>query len=422
MKAAYLPSNSKSSDERDTIKVLMVDDDPSYLDLCSRLLARSTVVNFKIDLAANITDAFYKCKTHDYDCLLVDYKLPDGRGTDIIDLLNEYIEQKQYQDRVPPPTIIVTADGGQHAATQAIRAGAEDFIAKRHVTTQSVRRAVVHAVEKSRLETSVKQRSFALEQANELLESANRQLESNRREILNFYHTLSHEVKTPLAAAREFISLVKDGAAGEVKEEQKELLEYAMESCDHIKHQFTDLLQLTRMDSGKVQLNLQSVLVQNIISRCVASVSESLRDKGIELHVSEIDPTLTVHCDNDRIVQVISNLLTNAVRFTDTGGTITLSIKSMDSEHQVQVIVADTGRGISEENLEHIFERLYQVDSSNTDASQTGLGLGLSICRELLRLHDCVLHVESKLGVGSQFFFNLPQFKTEALLNEAEAA
>lgn len=421
MKPAYLPPNSESSDERDVIKILLVDDDPSYLDLCSRLLSRSTAVDFKVDLAANIRDAFCKCKTHEYDCLLVDYKLPDGRGTDIIDLLDEYIEQNNIRDRIPPPTIIVTADSGQHAATQAIRAGAEDFIAKRDVTPQSVRRAVVHAVEKARLETSVKQRSLALEQAYDLLESANRQLESKRREILNFYHTLSHEVKTPLAAAREFISLVKDGAAGEIKEQQRELLDYAMESCDHIKHQFTDLLQLTRMDSGKVKLDKQSVLVQNIASRCVASVSESLREKGIDLKVSEIDPQLSVHCDTDRIVQVISNLLTNAVRFTDSGGKITLTVKTLEQEQKVQVIVTDTGRGISEENLEHIFDRLYQVDSSNTDASQTGLGLGLSICRELLQLHDCQLQVSSELGIGSQFFFDLPQSIPKATQHETAA-
>jgi signal transduction histidine kinase len=415
---AHFLTSMDSFDEQEPINLLLVDDDPSYLDLSSRLLARSNSVEFNVDTASNIRDAFCKCKTHDYECLLVDYKLPDGSGTDIIDLLDEYFEGMDQRDRIPPPTIIVTADAGQHAATQAIRAGAVDFIAKRDVTPQSVRRAIIHAVEKSRLETSVKQRSVALENAYELLENANKQLESKRREILNFYHTLSHEVKTPLAAAREFVSLVKDGAAGEIQDEQRELLEYAMDSCDQIKYQFTELLELARIDSGKMKLDLRTVTLDKIVKRCVASVAESLRKKRIEIVVSDIDPALTVYCDTDRIVQVISNLLTNAVRFTDTGGKISLSLLDLQSDRKVRVIVTDTGCGIAEDELDLVFERLYQVDRTGTESTQTGLGLGLSICRELLNLHDCQLRVSSNLGIGSEFYFELPQTAVEEVQTE----
>ncbi len=416
---AHFQSCRDSREEQDPIRLLLVDDDPSYLDLCSRILARSNSVEFNVDTASSIKDAFFKCRNHEFDCLLVDYKLPDGSGTDIIDLLDEYVEQLEQRDRIPPPTIIVTADGGQHAATQAIRAGAKDFIAKCDVTPQSVRRAIVHAVEKSRLEMSVKQRSVALEQAYEVIENANKQLESKRREILSFYHTLSHEVKTPLAAAREFVSLVKDGAAGEIQDDQRELLGYAMDSCDQIKYQFTELLDMARIDSGKMKLNQQTVILKHIVKRCVASVADNLRIKGIDIVVSDIDPTLTVYCDTDRIVQVISNLLTNAVRFTEAGGTITLTLLNLQSEQKVRVIVADTGCGIAEDELDLIFERLYQVEVIDPESSQNGLGLGLSICRELLNLHDSQLIVSSELGAGTQFCFELPQTTSENVLTGA---
>ncbi len=418
---AHFQSSRDSREEQDPIRLLLVDDDPSYLDLCNRLLTRSSSLDFKVDTASNIKDAFFKCRNQEFDCLLVDYKLPDGSGTDIIDLLDEYVEQLEEHDRIPPPTIIVTADGGQHAATQAIRAGAKDFIAKCDVTPQSVRRAIRHAVEKYRLETSVKQRSVALEQAYEVIENANKQLESKSREILNFYHSLSHEVKTPLAAAREFVSLVKDGAAGEIQDDQRELLEYAMDSCDQIKHQFTELLDMARIDSGKMTLNQQTVGLDHIVKRCVASVAESLRTKGIEIVVSDIDPLLTAYCDSDRVVQVISNLLTNAVRFTETGGTITLTLLNLEVEQKIRVIVADTGCGIAADELDLVFERLYQVEGTNTESSHSGLGLGLSICRELLNLHNCQLNVSSELGIGSQFSFEIPQSTPEVSLTEVAA-
>lgn len=418
---AHFQSCRDNREEQDPIRLLLVDDDPSYLDLCNRLLTRSTSADFKVDTASNIKDAFFKCRNNDFDCLLVDYKLPDGSGTDIIDLLDEYFEQAQQREQIPPPTIIVTADGGQHAATQAIRAGAKDFIAKCDVTPQSVRRAITHAVEKFRLETSVKQRSVALEQAYEVIEAANKQLESKSREILNFYHTLSHEVKTPLAAAREFVSLVRDGAVGEIQDDQRELLNYAMDSCDQIKLQFTELLDMARIDSGKMRLNKQEVVLNHIAKRCVASVADSLRIKGIDIVVSDIDPALTVYCDTDRVVQVISNLLTNAVRFTESGGTITLTMLNLESEQKIRVIVADTGRGIAEDELDLVFERLYQVEGTGNESSQNGLGLGLSICRELLNLHNCQLSVSSELGVGSQFSFELPQTSPEVSLTEVAA-
>ena len=112
---AHFQSCRDSCEEQDPIRLLLVDDDPSYLDLCNRLLARSSYVDFKVDTASNIKDAFFKCRNNDFDCLLVDYKLPDGSGTDIIDLLDEYFEQAEQREQIPPPTIIVTAAGGQHA-------------------------------------------------------------------------------------------------------------------------------------------------------------------------------------------------------------------------------------------------------------------------------------------------------------------
>ncbi|NND89490.1 MAG: hybrid sensor histidine kinase/response regulator [Granulosicoccus sp.] len=399
----------KPATQADAVRLLFVDDDPGYLDLIIRRLMRETGNRFSIDTASNIEEAVNCCLTNDYDSLLVDYLLPDGYGTDIVDRLNRYFEQEEQADRNAPPAIIVTADGGEHAAVKAIRAGAVDFLAKRDATPQALIRATSHAVEKSRLEASVRQRNLAVEHANVLLEKANAQLESKRREILSFYHTVSHEVKTPLAAAREFVSLVKDGAAGDLTDQQRELLGYAMDSCDQIKYQFTDLLELARIDSGKTRLQRKIVPLDPIVKRSVASVTELSKSKSISIEVSADNAAHSIYCDPERIVQVLSNLLTNAVKFTGENGMVRLDVSLERSSGLVSFRVSDTGCGIEAEKLDLIFERLYQIETVEVQENQEGLGLGLSICRELLTLHGSHLSVTSELGVGSQFSFELPQ-------------
>lgn len=406
---ASFASTINQHKEKACIKLLLVDDDPGYLDLCRRQLSKSASIEFLMDSAASTDEAFRCCMDNEYDCLLVDYQLPDGCGTDIVDRLNEWNEQQKDNSRLPPPAIIVTAESGQHAPTQAIRAGAVDFIAKRNVTPQSLRRAITNAVDRSRLELSVVQRNLALERAYSLLENANAQLESKRREILHFYHTVSHEVKTPLAAAREFIALIKDGAAGEVTAGQLELLDHAMESCDQIKSQFTELLDLARIDNNKLKLEMTVTPVNSLITRAVASIIETARDKRVTIVVTEYDSAESIRCDSDRIVQVLSNLLNNAVKFTQPAGTVTVTFTSQQQTRSVGFTVCDTGCGIEQEYVELIFERLYQIEHPIDGFLQSGLGLGLSICRELLTLHNSQLKVSSEVGVGSCFSFELSQ-------------
>lgn len=386
------------------IRVLFVDDDVSYLELCVRQLARSNK-NYFIDTAESIMGAIAKCAQVQYDCLLVDYRLPDGNGTDIIKGLtpdHKYI----------PPTIILTAEGGEEAATNAIRAGATDFIAKRNVNRESLARAINHAVTKERLRESVRRR-------NEELNIANEQLKSGRREIMRFYHTVSHEVKTPLAAAREFVSLIRDGAAGPVTADQLSLTEMAIESCDQIKNHFTELLSLTMLENGKLQVKPKQSLVLPLVSRCMASASELAREKGVQL-VDDIENRNEDTCygDPERIVQVLSNLVCNAVKFTDSGGQVKLTTRIDHDSRKMRFAVQDSGCGISEEDQLQIFDRLYQVSKPGVERNGTGLGLGLSIAREIIQLHDSSMEVKSEPGVGSTFSFILPCKEPEQMTTE----
>ncbi len=390
----------------ETFRILLIDDDEGYRALCQRYLKRSDRADFDVVTVSTAAEGLQKLEGEEFDCLLVDYVLPDVCGTQVVRALRDLDTDQS------PPTVILTADGGQNAAADAVRAGAMDFLPKRLVSPESLVRAILNAVHKSRLRRSVAAQSQKLQTANE-------QLKAKNEEIQRFYQVVSHEVKTPLAAAREFVAITLDGIAGPVTDYQKEMLTHALESCDQIKAQFNDLIEITRLESRKMVLNKELSSLNRVVTRCFASMQSAIEAKKIYVKkriLSEVPPFLF---DSNRIVQVLSNLLGNAVKYTDPGGTITLAMNYDSDIDVVDIIVSDTGCGIGEGHLDQVFDRLYQVGSGD-DSMGAGLGLGLSIAQEIVELHDGQLTVESELGKGSSFTVRLPGAKIEVQTKESE--
>jgi signal transduction histidine kinase len=379
----------------EAIRILLIEDDPSYRLLCQRYLAKDTEHRYEVVEAGSAADGIAECHETKYDCLLIDYSLPDQTGVEIIRELTHSLGE------CAPPCIILTADGGSDAAAEALRAGAADFLPKRHLSTNPLSRSIKNAVEKGRLKQSVAERTLALEIANDALKSRN-------DEIQRFYQNISHEVKTPLAAAREFIAIVLDGIVGPVTDDQQEMLIHAVESCDQITGHFNDLVEMTRLESKKIALNRQPASLNAVAIRCFAATKSACHDKNISLQ-SENDESLPLmSIDRNRIIQVISNLLGNAIKFTSENGTVTLSIRYYTDESSVDIVVSDTGCGIAEEHLPHIFDRLYQVENAHDEFTGAGLGLGLSIAKEIVMLHEGKMWADSVVGEGTTFTVRLP--------------
>lgn len=240
------------------------------------------------------------------------------------------------------------------------------------------------------------------------LERSNADLRHKNEEIQNFYHTLSHELKTPLTSAREFIAIVVDGLAGELNDTQKEYLRISLESCNQLRVCINDLLDATRLETGKLSIELKPASLGAVVERVVKTLRPAATGKHIEL-VCEVEAGLpAVSLDENRITQVITNLLNNALKFTEPGGRILAGVSSAPEQAGVvEVAVSDSGCGIPAEQLGRIFDRLYQIKSGDASTEQ-GVGLGLYICRELVRLHGGDISVESKIGAGSTFTFTLP--------------
>jgi len=241
------------------------------------------------------------------------------------------------------------------------------------------------------------------------LEQTNRELVMRNQEAQYFYHTLSHELKTPLTSAHEFVSIVMDGLAGAVNETQLNYLRIAKESCTQLSVYINDLLDATRLETGKLHIELKPASVEAVVQRAITMIQPEAAAKKIHLS-AELDGNLpNAVVDKSRILQILTNLLNNAVKFTPEGGSIVVKLgPDPKRPDHVRISVADTGCGIPKDQIERIFERLYQVKAGDI-TSQGGIGLGLYLCRELVFLHGGNIWVESELGKGSTFSFVIPK-------------
>ncbi len=377
-------------------RILVVDDDPAFRRLCKEYLRDdSAPAPYEFSEAATAADALALAGSQSFDCALLDYRLPDACGTMLLRELHAVCGALT-------PMILLTGLGSEDVAIDALRAGAADYIPKDRATESSLNRAVRNAIERARLLRSIDDRNRRLQRVNDELQRTNDQ-------IRQFYHAVSHEIKTPLTAAREFVALVADGVFGELSDHQSEALGYALESCDQMAAQFDELLESTRLETGKLRLEKAAWTVQKLIAMSLASVRTAIHDKKIALHES-IEPNLPeLHVDGSRIVQVLANLLGNAHKFTEPGGEIhVFAERSRARPGIVTIGVRDTGCGIGEDDVPRIFDRLFQADSRAGSLSTRGLGLGLSIAQEIVALHGGEIVAESQLGCGSTFYVHMP--------------
>ncbi|MCW8926882.1 MAG: ATP-binding protein [Xanthomonadales bacterium] len=240
------------------------------------------------------------------------------------------------------------------------------------------------------------------------LGETNRKLVKRNEEIQYFYHSLAHELKTPLTSAREFLSFVTEGLVGDLNETQAEYLGFVQESCSDLTIYVNDLLDLVRLDTGKMSLFPEPVMLNKLISRVLSIVKSEAVTRNIELRSEFEQGIKEVEIDKSRITQVLLNLLINALKFTPEHGLVT--VKLNQDQHRagwVNIEVTDTGRGIPEDQLDYIFRRYFQVDPSDHEQKE-GFGLGLYLCKEIIRLHGGDISVESKPKKGTTFRLSLP--------------
>ena len=227
---------------------------------------------------------------------------------------------------------------------------------------------------------------------------------TERKRLENeFISLVSHELKTPMTSTIGALDLLNSGQLGRLSDRGKHILQIAIRNSERLIRLVNDILDLERMKSGKITIERKQCQLQPLLVQATETMGAMAQKAGVQLILDSCEATLNL--DADRILQTLTNLLSNSIKFTEFGGTVKLSA-SVNGD-RCQITVRDTGRGIPAEKLESIFERFQQVDASDS-RSKGGTGLGLAICRQIIQRHEGRIWVESLLGAGSTFYIDLP--------------
>lgn len=274
------------------------------------------------------------------------------------------------------------------------------------------------------LEAKVTERTRELSEANRKLQTLD-QLKSE------FVSNASHELRTPLTAIRMSVDNLLDGVAGETGPKLQRYLATVKSNTDRLARLVTDLLDLSRIEAGRVELRRSAVPLPDLMQEMAENLGPMAARKGLTLAVSPSGTPLLAFADRDKVQQVLINLVENAMKFTPEGGQITVSARAGDSPLQppgspaaprsVEVAVEDTGEGIPPDELPSIFEKFYQVRREGR-AKPQGTGLGLAISKSLIELHGGWIRVESEVGRGTRFVFTLPMVDSAAAADIGKAA
>jgi PAS domain S-box-containing protein len=221
----------------------------------------------------------------------------------------------------------------------------------------------------------------------------------------DFVSIVAHELRTPMTSIKGYTDLLLQGAVGEVNDEQEHFLQIVKTNVDRLSKLINDLLDTSRIDAGRIRLERTALRMTEIVHEVCDSIAETVRERGLALTIEEGPSVPIIYADRNRVIQILMNLLSNAYRYTPSGGWIKVSVQSTDKD--VLVKVADNGIGIAVEDQGAVSERFFRANHELV-SKQPGTGLGLSIVKSLVEMHGGTMWLESELDKGSTFSFTLP--------------
>lgn len=281
----------------------------------------------------------------------------------------------------------------QHEENQRLR-GERDLLRRRLAEVEA---SFLRTVEESQREVLL---------MNEALTHANAQLQELDRMKDAFLSMVTHELRTPLTVISGITEMFEAGVYGELSAEQSEHLRQIALAAQRLRQLVNDLLDLSKMEAGMMRLRREPANPHLLVCAVVEQLAAVAAQAGVMLKNGTDHHLPEVNCDGRRIEQVLTNLISNAIKFTPPGGQVTVFAES--APPFVRFTVADNGRGIPPEALPHIFDKFFQVQSS-TESGVKGTGLGLAIVKHIIELHGGEVGVESEAGQGSCFSFTLPR-------------
>jgi len=254
------------------------------------------------------------------------------------------------------------------------------------------------------------------------LQEKTREIDKMRREFEKLskikdelISVVSHELRTPLSIIKEGVNLTLDEVGGKISPKQKQFLTVSKQNIDRLANLINDLLDISKIEAKKVVLRKSLVDLGHFIRNIVSPFEAIAVDKKVSIKYKISDKEMSCFMDPDKITQVVSNLVSNALKFTKPNGSITVAVQG--NPNNFQISVCDTGVGISKQNTRKLFNKFIQVGRTS-GPGEKGTGLGLAICKGLVELHGGRIWVESTLGKGSKFHFIIPRVSYEEVFRE----
>jgi signal transduction histidine kinase len=386
--------------------LLAIDDDPDNRAFLTKAVSKQ---GFEVVTAPNARDARRQLDSRRPALIFLDVQMPEESG---LALLPQML--RDFPDAV---VVMMTAYGSEQVAAEALRGGADDYIAK-PIDLQRLRELLERNLDKQRLRAErqglvsrlkdsnryLMRQHAALRQADEEILQVNRQLEKSNRYKSEFLANMSHELRTPLNAILGFSEILLDSTMNLTGGERTEFLRNIHSSGQHLLGLINDILDLAKVEAGKMELHPEPLQALEALQEVTSILEPMARQQGLQLITTgSAEP---VQADRSKFKQVLYNLLSNAVKFTPPPGKITVVIKDMPE--QLVVSVHDTGIGMKPEDLPKLFREFEQIDGSYTRRYQ-GTGLGLALCRRFVEMHGGRIWAESQFGAGSTFTFTIPR-------------
>ncbi|MEZ5071680.1 MAG: response regulator [Bacteroidales bacterium] len=385
----------------------MVEDSPEDAELAIMSL-ESHGYEVESRRVTEVSGFLREIKDDAWDLILCDYNLPGFSGTEALHLYRE--------SGLDIPFILLSGNIGEETAVQAMKNGAHDYILKANLArlVPAVEREIKeygHRQELARAERELIRQNIEYQELNRELHKINKELreakeqaEESDRLKSTFLANMSHEIRTPMNGILGFAGLLQNPDLS--GEQQKDYIEIIQKSGRRMLNMINDLVDISRIEAGQTEIHVREVEVGPVLQDLYSFFEPEADEKGIELeYVIEPDQKDTVLlADEDRLIQILSNLIKNALKFTEKGR---IRFGMAKVEKKLEFFVKDTGIGIAPELKEKVFERFRQGDHLTTDAYE-GSGLGLSICKAFVEEHGGQIWVDSTPGKGSTFYFTIP--------------
>ncbi|GJL65858.1 MAG: hypothetical protein NPIRA05_08290 [Nitrospirales bacterium] len=362
------------------ICVLIIDDSKEDREILRRYLHKSVQQNFRIIDTDSSSDGWELCQNELPDCILLDYQIPDADGLEFMALLN----QREIASNIP--VLMLTGQGDESVASEALKNGAADYLVKAKLTAVGIVRAVTRAIEKAELIRKTEQQHL--------------EIERSQHELEQFTHRASHDLQAPVRRIITFLELLQKDSNEQLSDRSQDYITRSLKSAYHMRRLIKALLDYSLL--GGAAKPFGSANLNDIVQEALTQLEQPIQETHAKITV---EPLPTMMGNELFLQQLFQNLIGNALKFrSETLPHIHISARDLSSTWQITV--SDNGVGIPQEASQKIFDVFQRLDNGlKTD----GLGIGLALCKKVVEMHGGCIWVESGEQGGSQFIFTFPK-------------